>query len=708
MTMAECTLASRQIMSSSLSEGEHDETIVSLPQHAERLILNRFEIDDGIWNLKSMPLETYNRDELIRLSVSIGKASRTHLLSLELDGVDGLDWSVILGQEICSLRELVVTIRSQRALGELASALCRNNSVLRLEMDYQNERNNSMIRSDEHDTTGDFDTSDDFAITNHNLLLEAIKPMERVIIRGISLHRLQTSSICNMETSKWHHLTLQQCDVTHSAQFWIESSIGSLQELVLTNCNVSWETIQSLSDSYLEYSTKRNIRKNGKRKKTRKAPLRVMNLSDNNWVKAESESDEKGDQRIGCDIQELSPLSSLASWMDTLSNLVELNLSNSARLFSDRTKGMDILCGTFNHSLRRLHLRHCGLRTSDLSLVVSTFCWLEALDLSENADLLRDLSPLLNLECLTELVLENMSEDGIEEGVTSRDNSRYSSMRGMGLAAFLQELGREERKNRDYTSGNDESGFRRHLERLTLSGNNLDGEVLKAVSSLPSLGALTLIGCQMESGGLIELLIGERCFAEEKTLPWRELYLGSNNIGDEGAITLAHYLKCQYLRSLRVLYLESNVFSVNALKVFVYEGLASSLRLQSLSLWNAGAHTANQQTTWQVVEKQMEHYLSLNKAGREVLHMDERNKGENEIAKDVYKRKTIPFDLWPNLLEKADKAYGTNALYYFLNQRPDLILPSQERDRSHLPFLSVKLHSPTHSPRGVADKTYVM
>jgi Leucine Rich repeat len=237
----------------------------------------------------------------------------------------------------------------------------------------------------------------------------------------------------------------------------------------------------------------------------------------------------------------------------------------------------------------------------------------------------------------------------------------------------------------------------------------LDGKVLKAISCLPSLRILILISCQMESGGLIELLSGDGYVVEGNVFPWRELYLGSNNIGDEGAIALARALKCQNLRSLRVLQLESNVFSVSALKNFVYEGLAYSLRLQSLSIWNVGAHTASQIVAWQEVEKQMEHYLSLNQAGREVLYMDKRKDVDHETLEDVKYQKMILSHLWPILLEEADRAYGANALFYFLSKRPDLILPFQEYDGSPFPCVQVnKLHSPTNSPRGVADKTNVM
>jgi hypothetical protein len=697
----------RQISITAVSADETES--VSLIQNTEQMSKCRFEFDDGVGKLKILPSATYNMDELTRLSRFIGKASRAELKCLELDGIDGLDWSEMLGHDNCSLRELVVAIRSQRALRELASALCCNKSVVRFDMEYKIESNITTIPSDEHGLAG-VDTSDDFAFINHNLLLEAINPMQQVVFKGISTQHCPTSFGANSTPCTWQKLTLKDCDVTHTTQSWIEPSIGTLQELVLTNCRVTCEIIQNLSDSYLEFSTRGSSSRIRKRKKTRKAPLRVLNLSDNIWAKEASNRDEKEENqaRFVYDRYDRSPLSSLASWMDSLSNLVELNLSNSTRLFSDRSKGMDDLCGTVNHSLRRLSLRHCGLRTNDLPLLVSTFCWLEALDLSENASLLRDLFPLLNLEHLTELVLENMSENGIEEGVISNVISRDPSKDDVGLGAFLRALGREEQRNCEYVTEDNASRPRRHLERLNLSGNVLDRDILKSIPFLHSLRVLILVSCQMESGGLIELLAGERYLAEGRTFPWRELYLGSNNIGDDGALALARSLKCQYLRSLRVLQLESNVFSVNAMKAFVQEGLAYSLRLESLILWNVGAHTTNQLAAWQEVEKKMDHYLSLNEAGREVLYMDKCAEVETEKLKDVNNQNTIPSHMWPILLQEADRVYGANALFYFLNKRPDLILASQEKNRSRFPLMPVNLHSPGYSPRGVADATYEM
>jgi Leucine Rich repeat len=548
---------------------------------------------------------------------------------------------------------------------------------------------------------GIIDISDVYASINHNLLLEAIKPLQQVVIRGISPQRLPKSSRCNSKPCHWQSLTLKNCNVTHEmAESWIAPSISTLETLILSNCHLSSETMQSLSEAYLEYCTKRDSeRYQGKRKKnkkTRKAPLRVLNLSENTWKIGEGDDDDGNGSNnasaIGVysdqiHLRSRSCMSSLATWMDSLSNLVELNLSNNPRLFLNGS-GMAELCGTFHHSLQRLSLRHCDLQYNDLHALVNTFCWIEALDLSENSALLENLSPLLTLEHLSELVLENMSENGL----AANDNSPLPSGNDQALSDYLQALSREEQ---GVIQCNDGEHLRRPLRRLNLSGNILQDTVLHAISELPSLKVLILMNCQLESKGLIQLLGREESMRKQDAFPWRELYLGSNNIGDEGAIALARCLKNQSMESLRVLQLESNVISVNAIRQLVCEGLAYSLCLESMVLWDFGAHTPNQQKTWQEVENVMHHYLLLNQAGRKVLFSDRHE--------EIGHTKKIPSRLWPNVLEEADHVHGADALYYFLHKRPDLILPSQEVDDTQSTHTPVKHCPPAHSPRGVAD-----
>jgi hypothetical protein len=354
--------------------------------------------------------------------------------------------------------------------------------------------------------------------------------------------------------------------------------------------------------------------------------------------------------------------------MDSLSNLVELNLSYNSQVFSGRTSVTD-LWGTFNQSLKRLSLRHCQLSPRELHLIVSTFCWTEAIDLSENPELLCDLSPLLHLQNLKELVVENMYD--AEEGIT---------FDGWGFADFLRAV--QDEDVGDVSGGKVNCDVivrhgKRPLECVNLSGNKLDDATVTALSHCNFLKVLVLVGCQLQSEGLINLLgnnsepnIRRRCY-------WKELHLDSNNIGDLGAQALADKLKAQDLSSLQVLNLQSNTISVNALKIMVEEGLAYSTRLVSLSLLNDGAVTSRQQESWHKLEQTMNHYLLLNRAGRDVLYVDKLDGDQTGRGMRYKYHETIPSSVWPLILEEADRIYGTNALYYFLHQRPDLILAAE-------------------------------
>ena len=192
-------------------------------------------------------------------------------------------------------------------------------------------------------------------------------------------------------------------------------------------------------------------------------------------------------------------MGSLASWMDSLSNLVELNLSNNPHLFAREGNcvPMASLCGTVNQSLRRLSLRHCGLSTNDLELLVSTCCWIEALDLSENSALMEDLQPLLGLEHLSELVLENMSENGLHLSTESSANTSGGSA-FTNLLRAVRHAEAESDANMDAENG----GGRQPLVRINLSGNKISQETMRELSLLSSLKILILVGCQVESRGL--------------------------------------------------------------------------------------------------------------------------------------------------------------------------------------------------------------
>jgi hypothetical protein len=652
--------------------------------------------EDGFVCLTSLPLADYCNTELKMLSESLGR-SRT-MECLEVDAVDGLDWNHIVGREDCTLAELIVTVRSQQALGILASALCRNSSLARLDLNYVdasiNVSDDAESVEDDHSSSTEalVDMSDVYASINHNLLLEAIKPLSQVTIRGISPQQLPASSKCNTMPCSWQHLTLENCDATHVISSWIRPAIASLQKLNITNCRLTPETIECLSEAYLEYSTHQRQEKQTK-KRVHKAPLRALNLSNITWDNEEGNDREGSGNTDSFALPGLSSMAFLASWMDSLSYLLELNLSDNHQLFASNegSLAMANLCGTVNQSLKRLSLRHCGLRPSDLSLMVSTFCWIEGLDLSENSGLLDNMLPLMSLEHLTELVLENMSENGLDQEPTSRANDFVTSNKARGIETLLKAIHREEERQ-DLEANKQNGNGRRPLERLNLAGNSLDTRALEAIASLTSLKVLILVGCQMESRSIHSLLEDEH--EKARPLPWEELYLQCNNIGDEGAMTLAHNLKNGRMSSLRVLQLESNIFTLKATKSLINDGLVHSRRLVSMGLWPFGAVTSNQQSIWEQIQQTMEHYLLLNQAGREVLFLDRQDGNQSQ------KNKVIPRSVWPFLLGGADQVYGANALYYFLHKRPDLIsFTKKQAATKDCP----KAPTPKQSPKSVMD-----
>jgi len=260
---------------------------------------------------------------------------------------------------------------------------------------------------------------------------------------------------------------------------------------------------------------------------------------------------------------------------------------------------------------------------------------------------------------------------------------------------------------------------RKPLERLNLSGNNINKKTLKILSMFNSLKVLILVGCQINGEGIIELLGGPNNSAHRQRSSWRELYLASNTIGDIGALALAQSMKEQRLPLLKILNMESNVISVEAFRVFVEDGLVHSRRLESVQLWNDGAITSNQQNNWNEFEQIMQHYLLLNQAGRFTLFADGNydiedaenneirinNNGDNKRSNSINNNKKISSNLWPFILEDADSIYGEDALFYFLHKRPDLIISSQQPQTSNL-YQSTPLNKSApqaSSPKGVAD-----
>jgi hypothetical protein len=402
---------------------------------------------------------------------------------------------------------------------------------------------------------------------DHLMFFQALQPLQEVILKGISPQPIPTTMTTVISLSCWEHLTYEYCDLTNLASSssssdlsWISYCIPTLEELVLMNCTMTQDIIQNLSDAYLTYSTQQQQqqqqqqqksqhrkRSSSKKIKVRKNPLQVLDLSDNtSWLNETTKDENDGttvndssDNNVDHGImmmvssQQNKPPSCMASflassWMDSLSNLVELNLSYNSKLFIGDHKAMADLCTTVNQSLKRLSLRHCHLSPFDLHLLVSTFCWIKAIALSENPELLDDLSPLLYLENLKEVILENMSSDDDDNNVgKTNDKTKSNKLNEQGFAYFLyaiQDVHGEGKEN-DY---NDCSrGFisvkkQQQIESLNLSGNNLDEDTLAALSCCDFLKVLILVGCQLQSEGLITLL-GKHKEEGRSHLFWKRL-----------------------------------------------------------------------------------------------------------------------------------------------------------------------------------------
>ena len=669
------------------------------------------EFDGDVVEGRFPNLSGYTKDELKSLSEFLGNSQ---LDFLEIDGVKGLDWNAILNYGESELEELQVTIKSPRALADLATSLCNATSLTTLELNYDHPEDYSQDEecgeySDENDVVSRGESSIstvELLLSLNETFFEALMPLQTVILRGITPITPSSSTLFDelglAMTCCWRHLTIEDCDLNQENIKWLPPCIANLEEMVIHNCELSRATIQALSEAYLTVSSRKS---NGKRRK--KNPLKVLNLSNNDWLLEPSEDESLDsildneedcpwDQRAVASPE--SCTSFLASWLDSLSNLVELDLSNNPQLFESR--GMTDLCGTVNQSLKRLSLRNNFLKSKDLEQVVNTFCWLEALDISENPALVTNAVILSQLEHLKELVLEDLitydTKETFEFERRLSDEEFDWDTNQYGLTALLLELLSAESDNFATTRG---IRWRRKkpLERLNLSGNIVGKKTLEVLSLFNSLQVLILMGCQINDSGIIQLLDGSN-ISSTRRLSLRELYLASNTIGDIGIMTLAQSLKDERLPRLKVLNLESNAISVDAFRIFVEDGIVHSTRLQYAQVSNNGAITSNQQLIWDDIQESMEHHLLLNQAGRFSLFLDGDCSAEDacydELSDDDIfieegatkqdDKKKISSSLWPLILENADSIYGTDALFYFLHKRPDLFLASQKPQLSQV------------------------
>jgi len=701
--------------------------------HIDNICIETFsaglEWDGDMVEGRFKSLSGYTQLELKLLSKFLGKSC---LNILEIEGVKGFDWDAILNQKECELEELRVTIGSPRVLADLAIALSANTCLSVLELNYYHAEDNS--EDEDADTTSMVEASKDI----NEIFFEALMPLQHVVLRGITPMQPSSSTIFDnlglATACSWRHLTIEDCVLTQQNMKWLHPCIANLEEIVINNCELSGPTIQILSEAYLALSASKSRSLSGKStaERRRKNPLRVLKLSNNDWLTPQNDEDDEAERQSPSDyfseetdfnertLVSRSCTTFLASWLDSLSNLVELDLSNNPQLFE--SGGMDDLCGTVNQSIKRLSLRSNDLLPNDLHQIVNTFCWLEALDLSENPALTSNISILSQLEYLTEVVLENLiiydSNETFEFERRIADEEFDWNTEQCGLTRLLIEMLNGENASfpDNYSSSR---GIRRRwkkpLERLNLSGNIIYEKTLQLVSLFGSLQVLILMGCQVNDNGIMNLLDGtNNCSARRSSL--RELYLASNTIGDVGIMALAQSMKDQRLPLLKVLNLESNAISVDAFRVFVEEGLLHSNRLQYVQVSDDGAITYNQQQLWDELRQRMEHHLLLNQSGRFSLFVDGNYNSEvgyEEISEDEiyineesyeFHKKKIPTSLWPLILENADSVYGTDALFHFLHKRPDLFLAS---DKPQEPVFyhptPIKSTREARSPNGVED-----
>jgi Leucine Rich repeat len=176
----------------------------------------------------------------------------------------------------------------------------------------------------------------------------------------------------------------------------------------------------------------------------------------------------------------------------------------------------------------------------------------------------------------------------------------------------------------------------------------------------------------------------------------RELYLAFNLIGNDGLVTIATYLRrpdCQ----LQTLNLQFNDFGVVGLRHVELALAERNTSLQDLYFWNnhhelddgafssssvsspstlseggGGDAPAKQLTTITTTTRRIDHWLSLNKAGvRQALALMGAGAGRGGIDR--------PIGLWAPILARADRVYGASAVYYLLQNRPDLIFGNRPR-----------------------------
>lgn len=140
----------------------------------------------------------------------------------------------------------------------------------------------------------------------------------------------------------------------------------------------------------------------------------------------------------------------------------------------------------------------------------------------------------------------------------------------------------------------------------------------------------------------------------------RELYLAFNKIQNDGMISIAKYLR-QRQCHLHTLNLQFNDFDDTGLQQIESVLSERNTSLCHFYFWSSNlrmapaAETKNSDT----LEQRIDHWLALNKAGRRAL----------PLMSDGAK----PRAYWAPILAHADQVYGVSGVFYFLQNRPDLL-----------------------------------
>jgi Leucine-rich repeat (LRR) protein len=372
----------------------------------------------------------------------------------------------------------------------------------------------------------------------------------------------------DIEPLSWQELVLDSCDLTSATSLeWLPTFGSRIFKLYISNSQLSTSSLRTMAESYNN--------------------LRVLDLSRNNLTE------------LHCP--------SLCELLDSAPNLLSLSLADNPEIGDI---GIHHVCETVSHRIQQLDLSNCQISKS-LTMLVDTFPFLEAINLSENP--MSDFLSLQEASKLKELVLESLP--------SGLGNLRLVLDRWNAPQSFVA------------------------LERMDLSGNHLTEKDLASVGAC-RCKILVLADCRIDNDGFSTLLSSSR-----HTF-WTELHLSYNRIGDGVSKTWAENLA--RLQSLRYLSLDNNRFNNEGLRAILDVGLPH--RLEYLNIQSRKVKEEEKSDEWKKLLQQLRHQLLLNRAGKSLLFS-----------------KSLSSCLVPWILAEAQSVYGKDAVFDFLRSKPDMI-----------------------------------